>query len=222
MPEEQAEPEDTAIPARSKPITAVSALRPGTVNRVVLGRRGTSIGEHDDPGSPSQAGFKLASQPFETACITFQHAHGGLGRGAETRDSRDVLGPRPAPEFLTAAAQHRLKAEQAVSQDQGADALGTADLVRRKRHQIGTQGIDIERYLSKGLDRVDMQQAARLMYDLSGLTYRLNGAGFVVGEHHRDQRGRAARQQRPQAIEVEQARTADADAFDRFSGKSSA
>ena len=27
MPDEQAEPEDTAIPARSKPITAVSALK---------------------------------------------------------------------------------------------------------------------------------------------------------------------------------------------------
>ena len=29
LPEEQAEPDDTAIPARSKPITAVSALQPG-------------------------------------------------------------------------------------------------------------------------------------------------------------------------------------------------
>src|SRR3984957_19263782 len=37
LPDEQAEPEETATPPRSKPITAVSALRPGTVNNVVFG-----------------------------------------------------------------------------------------------------------------------------------------------------------------------------------------
>ncbi len=41
LPEEHAAPEDTAMPARSKPITAVSARNPGTVNSVVLGIRGT-------------------------------------------------------------------------------------------------------------------------------------------------------------------------------------
>jgi len=41
LPEEQADPEETAIPARSKPITAVSALRPGAANNVVLGNRWT-------------------------------------------------------------------------------------------------------------------------------------------------------------------------------------
>src|SRR5258705_130967 len=40
LPEEQAEPDDTAMPPRAKPITAVSALSPGTVNSVVFGRRG--------------------------------------------------------------------------------------------------------------------------------------------------------------------------------------
>src|SRR5215468_143704 len=39
LPEEQAEPEDAAIPARSRPIRAVSALTPGTANKVVLGSR---------------------------------------------------------------------------------------------------------------------------------------------------------------------------------------
>src|ERR1700761_6677937 len=37
LPDEHAEPDDTATPARSKPMTAVSAFRPGTVKRVVLG-----------------------------------------------------------------------------------------------------------------------------------------------------------------------------------------
>jgi len=41
FPDEQAEPEDTAIPLRSKAIMAVSAFSLGTVNRLVLGSRAT-------------------------------------------------------------------------------------------------------------------------------------------------------------------------------------
>src|SRR3954447_10069287 len=43
LPEEQADPEDTATPSRSKPITAVSAFRPGAVKRTVLGNRLMSL-----------------------------------------------------------------------------------------------------------------------------------------------------------------------------------
>src|SRR5665213_1695144 len=39
LPDEQAEPEDTAISLRSNAIIAVSALMPGTANKVVLGSR---------------------------------------------------------------------------------------------------------------------------------------------------------------------------------------
>src|SRR5664279_3500131 len=40
LPDEQAEPEDTATPLRSKEIIAVSAFMPGTAKSVVLGKRG--------------------------------------------------------------------------------------------------------------------------------------------------------------------------------------
>src|SRR5260370_37437395 len=39
LPDEQAAPEETAIPSRSNAITAVSAFIPGTAHRVVLGGR---------------------------------------------------------------------------------------------------------------------------------------------------------------------------------------
>src|SRR5262245_56850093 len=42
LPEEQAAPDDTATPSRSKAMTAVSALRPGAVKRVVFGSRSTA------------------------------------------------------------------------------------------------------------------------------------------------------------------------------------
>ena len=49
-PDEQADPDDTAIPSRSKPITAVSAFRPGADMRVVFGRRGTESEKITVPG----------------------------------------------------------------------------------------------------------------------------------------------------------------------------
>src|SRR5690349_20648544 len=39
LPDEQAAPDDIAKPARSRPITVVSALVPGRAKRVVLGSR---------------------------------------------------------------------------------------------------------------------------------------------------------------------------------------
>ena len=39
LPDEQAAPDDTATPSRSKAITAVSAFMPDTANSVVLGSR---------------------------------------------------------------------------------------------------------------------------------------------------------------------------------------
>ena len=39
LPDEQAEPDEAAIPARSRAIRAVSVLQPGTANRVVFGSR---------------------------------------------------------------------------------------------------------------------------------------------------------------------------------------
>ena len=50
-----------------------------------------------------------------------------------------------------------LEAEQALCQHQRAGPLGTADLVRGKRYQIGIQYLDIDRNFSKRLDRVDVQ-----------------------------------------------------------------
>ena len=44
LPEEHAEPEDTAIPARSKAISAVAASRPGSAKHVVLPSRGRGVG----------------------------------------------------------------------------------------------------------------------------------------------------------------------------------
>ena len=68
-----------------------------------------------------------------------------------------------------------------------------------------------------------MQQAACGMDDLGHLGDRLNGAGFVVGQHDRHQRGRTAREAvRAQMVEIDHAGARDADRVDRFGRKPSA
>ena len=81
-----------------------------------------------------------------------------------------------------------------LGQNQRADALGAADLVRRKRDQIGLHRSEIKRYFSQRLDRIDVQQPAGFMHDVSDFADRLKRAGLVVGQHHGDQRRPARRQ----------------------------
>jgi hypothetical protein len=78
LPEEQAAPEETAMPSRSKAMNAVSAFMPSTANNVVFGRRPaaspkrTVCGEialrpdsnGDDRGDRAQMSRKL--NPFGT------------------------------------------------------------------------------------------------------------------------------------------------------------
>ncbi len=107
LPEEQAEPEETAIPSRSKPITAVSALRPGAVNSVVFGSRGDVGRKHHDVRRSPQASFQPVAQSLDAARASARGCHRGPRGGAETGDARDIFGSRPparAPARRRAAA----------------------------------------------------------------------------------------------------------------------
>ena len=64
LPEEQAAPDDTATPARSKAITAVSARRPGWLKAVVFGNRSACLAENDDVWrGRAQPGLQPLAQP---------------------------------------------------------------------------------------------------------------------------------------------------------------
>ena len=169
MPDEQAEPEDTAIPGEIEADHGGFGLQAGNREQGGIWQPRHVVREHDDARGLPQARFKPISQRFEADGIALQRRHRGLRRGAEAGNARDVLGPGPAPQFLAAAAQQWLEAQQPSARTNGADALGAADLVRRKRHQIGTHHTDIESYFTERLDRVDMQQAAGGMDDLGRL-----------------------------------------------------
>lgn len=64
------------------------------------------------------------------------------------------------------------------------------------------------------LDRINVQQPARGMDNVGRLRHGLDGSGLVVGEHHRDQRWRAAVKQGAKMIKVDKARARDPDAPD--------
>ena len=181
LPDEQAEPEDTAIPPRSKPITAVSAFIPGTVNSVVFGSRGTSLRKHNHSRRLPQTLLKAVSQALQPGCVVFQGGHGSPNGSAKGRNSRDILGAGPAAQLLTTATQQRLQPLNALGQNQRTNALLAADLVRGKRDQISLHRIDINRYFSKRLDRVDVQHPAGFMHDISDFADRLKRAGLVIG-----------------------------------------
>ena len=79
------------------------------------------------------------------------------------------------------------KVNALLAPDQRAGALGTADLVRAERHQVGAECIDVERHATRRLHGIDMQHAAVAMDDLGCFANRLNDAGLVVRGHQRDE-----------------------------------
>src|SRR5580693_9621609 len=58
LPDEQAAPDDTAIPSRSKEMTAVSAFMPSAAKRVVFGSRST-VARSEEHTSELQSQFHL-------------------------------------------------------------------------------------------------------------------------------------------------------------------
>ncbi len=58
----------------------------------------------------------------------------------------------------------------------------------RNRQKVGAQDIDINIHSSGTLHGVDMQDAACLMHQGRHLRDRLNNPGFVIGQHHRNER----------------------------------
>jgi hypothetical protein len=60
--------------------------------------------------------------------------------------------------------------------------------VPRKRQKVGAEGADIAWNSAGGLDRVDVQEAARFVRQASRLRNRLKGSGLVAGEHEGNQR----------------------------------
>ena len=100
--------------------------------------------------------------------------------------------------------------------------FGPADLVGRERQQIGAQHGDVAIDTARRLHGIDMEQTARRMNDRRGFRHRLNDAGFVVGEHQRNQRPRRFGNGFGERRQIEPTLRIDRQFLDCLAGKASA
>ena len=214
LPEEQAAPEDTATPARSKAMTAVSAFTPGKANRVVFGNLSLPAPKITAAGERSpQTRFEFITQRGHARALCLQALAGGFGGNAEGNDAGYVLGPGAHPTLL-AATLHQGVRPLCLAPDQRSHALRGPELVARNRQKIGTENIDITSHSPSRLNSVHVQQTACLVHHCRYLRDRLNDPGLVVGQHERYQgaalRSREPARQSPQSRSVRQQSPASA------------
>ena len=216
LPEEHAEPEDTAIPPRSKPITAVSAFKPGTVNRVVFGNRGVPSENTIIPGVCRRPFSRRFRRPCSRAASPSKAAIAAWTAAPKAAIPATFSVPARRPSSCPPPRSSGCSPCTSSAKHHRSDALGAADLVRGKRDQISLHRFEIKRYFSQRLDRIDVQQPAGFMHDVSDFSDRLKRAGLVIGQHHGDKRGRPASKQPPNMVDIDQTRSAHLDGPDRL------
>ena len=175
------------MPSRSSAISAVSAASPGTAKQVVLGRRWA-------PSPNTTVSGRMARRPASRRCCRRAAAAGeasGLRRGrlegsGETGDAGDVLGPRALAALLPAAADQRLGLHALADQHDGADALGSAELVAGQDQHVGADRLGIARRAAGELHGIADEHRTGGMRQLGDAPGRLQHAGLVVGGLHGD------------------------------------
>ena len=97
--------------------------------------------------SGGKTGLGLSrTRAWERAGTAVAIAPGKLGRGAEADDPGDVLGAGPVAALLPAAADEAVAdLDRVRGQDDRADALRAAELVRRQRQNIRPERLDVDR-----------------------------------------------------------------------------
>src|SRR4051812_42386097 len=88
--------------------------------------------------------------------------------------------------------------------DERADALRAAKLVRRDAEEVRAKGGHVAIDASGALHGVDMKDAAGFVDDFGDLGDRLDDAGLVIGEHHRDERVLGPRKCASKSIKIKQ------------------
>ena len=136
-------------------------------------------------------------QPIAEACAELAKPirlgrHRGAGEregSAEPDDPRHVLGPGASLTLLRAAVELRQHVGP-LPDEERADALRAAELVRGEADEVRLPGVHVDRRVRGELDGVDVELRGVPAHDLPDLGDRLDRADLVVGGHHADERGR--------------------------------
>ncbi len=204
LPEEQAEPDETAMPSRSKAMSSVSALMPGC--REASGVRQTLGIPAKDRGI-RKFRLKPIAQSADIEALF------GSRRG-KTGNRRNILGAGPRRSSWPPPMHQRCHGE-AVADDQRARPHRPAELVGRNAHQIDAEHAEIDRNLAKACTASVCTSAPWAVRQGHDFAKRLNDARLIVGEHDTDQR-LGAGQQLGQRIEIDDALGRNRNDFDRL------
>ena len=105
------------------------------------------------------------------------------GEGAaESDDAGHVLGAGAPLPLLRPALQLRQQLRPATH-EQGANALGPTELVRREADEVCLPGVDVDRLVGGQLHRVHVESRRVPAHDLADCRDRLTGPDLVVGGH---------------------------------------
>ncbi len=145
----------------------------------------------------------MASRQAACSCARPNSAALARATAPKAGDGGDSFGAGPATALLRPAAPQRLDLDPRA-QNERSGALQTAELVRRKRHEIKAAGV--EGQPPSDLHGVDMKQRPGLGAERTHPGERLHHAGFIVGGHDADERrlGRA-REFRGEIVEIDEA-----------------
>ena len=139
MPDEHADPVETATPSRSSAISSDSASTASKLMLVVFGTRGSRAPLIVVPGTARQDRFfEAIAQRGEPRGFAGQLRRGEARRDAEPRDRRHVLGSGAAVALVLAAGEDRRHARAALD-PQRAGPFRAVELVRRERQQIDAE-----------------------------------------------------------------------------------
>ena len=139
FPLEQADPADTASPARSICITCVSPFQPGVIMHVVFGKRfavfPTKIVLFEDCAMAfSRMFLSFSTLPHTPASKSWGR---GLCRSAKTSNPNDILCARTPSHFLTSPAQ-LCGDVSSFFQNQRTNTFGTTQFMGRHHGHLRT------------------------------------------------------------------------------------
>ena len=112
-----------------------------------------------------------------------------LGKGTSAR----YVGCPAAHACLLASPVNEGRDARASTQVEGADALGSANLVSRKRAGIHTACLEVERQLSERLNGIAYEESPMFVGNASKLRNGLNGTQLVIDLLNADEAARIAR-----------------------------
>ncbi len=218
LSDEQAEPEWTAMPARSNPMSTGSASTPCTPRHTSWGSLASALGPTTvTPSTTSAAPTRVVicwrAAAASVASAPVLSAGQRRRRRPEGEQGRERLEPGPAPAFLFPS--HEEGFEPAPTpHDQRTGTGHPTELVRADADQVGVERSEVRRDVPAGGGGVHVDGDAGLPAQCDNLVHGLERPDLVVAPlavHQRRAREGWRVQALPQRLDLEPPRTVDAD-----------